>query len=147
MAILRCEDLMTRNPRTCSPTHTLLDAVKLMKELNVGYVPICGQDERLLGVLTDRDVAMSLANDQKPSAIRCQDAMTRDPITCRPDDDAFECARRMEEHQVRRIPVVDQNMRLVGVIAMADIARKSEVRKELEGEVPSVVQSVSRPTH
>jgi CBS domain-containing protein len=146
MANIRCEDLMTRDPRTVKPGDTLLDAIRVYKELNVGFIPVCEDpDGRLVGVLTDRDVALALSKDQKPSQIRVAQCMSRDPVTCRPGDDAFSAAQKMEEHQIRRIPVVDDDNILMGVIATADIARASEDRKELETEVPTIMQSISEP--
>lgn len=145
MANLRCEDVMTRNPRCCEPKDTLLDAIRIMKEINVGFVPVCGQDNRLVGVITDRDIALALGNDSKPSECRVSEVMARDPITCRPFDDATDAARLMEEHQLRRIPVVDNDNVLLGVIATADIARRATDYRELEAELPEILESVSAP--
>ena len=139
---------MSRSPRTCAPNDTLLDAIQLMKEIDVGFVPICNRtDNRLVGVITDRDVAMSLSRDKKPSDIRVSEVMSRDPVTCRPNDDLMSCARAMEEYQLRRIPVVDDNYTLLGVIATADIARRSMDRKDLEVELPTIIESVSAPNY
>lgn len=147
MANLTCEDLMTRNPRSCSPDGTLLDCIKLMKELDVGFVPVCEkQSGRLLGVLTDRDVAMYLAKDEKPSSIQTRDVMSRDPVTCRPEHDIFDALHAMERMQVRRIPVVDGDFKLVGVIAHADVARKAVQRKDLEREIPTIMEQTSQPS-
>ena len=146
MAILRCEDVMTRHPRTCEPSETLLECIRTMKELNVGYVPICEATVgRLVGVVTDRDVAMALSHDESPSQLRIADVMTKDPIACRPEEDVFACARAMEDHKLRRIPVVDQNNILLGVIALADLARQSVQHKELELELGTVMEQVSQP--
>lgn len=147
MAQLRCEDVMTRNPRYCEPNDSLLAPLKLMKELDVGFVPVCDpRDRRLVGVITDRDIAMALVRDVKPSNLSVNDYMSRDAITCRPGDDVMDCARRMEDNQIRRIPVVDEDNLLVGVIATADIARKATQRRELEAELPSLMESISART-
>lgn len=145
MAALRCEDVMTRNPRTCAPNQSLLDCIRLLKELDVGYVPIT-QDNRLLGVITDRDIALALSRDERPSALRISQYMTRDPIACRPNDDVFDAQRAMEEHQIRRMPVVDEDNRLLGVIATADLARHARNRRELESEIPALIESISQPS-
>lgn len=144
--MVRCEDVMTRNPRCVSPRDSLLEAIRIMKEINVGYVPCCGQDNRLLGVITDRDIALALSRDEKPSALRVNDYMSRDPVTCSPDDNVLDAARMMEEHQIRRLPVVDHDNILLGVIATADIARRAERNKELESELPQILESVSSPS-
>lgn len=145
MAVLRCEDLMTRDPSCCASKDSALDALKIMKELNVGLLPICDQDKRLLGVVTDRDIAMSLTNDKKPSECRLGSIMSKDPVTVRPDDEALACARRMEDHQLHRIPVVDEENRILGIIALADIARRAIRRDELESELPSIIEAISSP--
>jgi CBS domain-containing protein len=135
MAVIRCEDVMSRSPRTCKPGDTLLDAIRMMKEIDVGFVPICAvSDNRLVGVLTDRDVALSLAKDVKPSQIRIQDVMSRDPVSCRPNDDIMACAVAMEQNQCRRVPVVDENNMLLGVIST-----------DIEIELPAIIEAISLP--
>lgn len=146
MANLRCEDVMTRNPRCCEPKDTVLDAIRLMKENNVGSVPVCEQDNRLVGVLTDRDVAMGLSADKKPSECRVSDFMSEEPITCRPEDDAFDAAQLMEDRQIRRIPVVDNDNVLQGIISTADIARQSGTHDRLFAQLPDIMESVSAPS-
>lgn len=146
MATLRCEDVMTRHPRTCRPDESLLDAIRVMKEMDVGFVPVCeGSQGRLVGMITDRDVASALAVDVAPSSIRIREAMTSDPFVVRPEDHIIRCAQAMEEHQVRRMPVVDHDFRLVGVISTADLARKAQTRPDLEAELPRVIEAISRP--
>lgn len=146
MASLRCEDVMSRNPRVCAPNDTLLDVIRTMKELDVGYMPICGQENRLLGVLTDRDVALAFSRNDRPSDLKVSQYMTRDPITCRPNDDVFDAQQRMEEHQVRRVPVVDEDNRLLGIIATADLARHATTSREIESELPMLIESISQPS-
>lgn len=147
MANLRCEDVMTRNPRCAAPGDTLVEAIRIMKELDVGFVPVAERDTgRLLGVLTDRDLALSLLRDMRPSELTVNDVMTRDPVACRPGDDILDAARLMEEHQIRRIPVVDNDNILLGVIATADIARRAGRSGDLEAELPDLIESISAPT-
>ncbi len=147
MALTRCEDVMTRHPRTCEPGESLLDCIRTMKELNVGLVPICETTEgRLVGVVTDRDVAMALSHDESPSQVRIADVMARDPVVCRPDEDVFACARAMEDHQLRRIPVVDPDHHLLGIVALADLARAATRHKDLELELGTLLEQVSLPT-
>jgi CBS domain-containing protein len=147
MANLTCEDVMTRHPRSCAPDATLLECIKLMKEQDCGFVPVCErQSGLLLGVLTDRDVAMHLTRDVKPSSVLAREVMHRDPVTCRPELDVFEATRAMERAQVRRIPVVDGDGKLVGVIAHADLARRARQRKDLERELPVIMEETARPS-
>ena len=146
---MKAKDLMTKNPRTCEPGHDLLCAVRIMKEEDTGIVPVTeGNGEaRVVGVLTDRDIALELGSrDAKPSEVRVDDVMNTDVVSVRPDADVTEVSRRMQEAQVRRILVVDDG-RLVGIISTADLARAS-ARKEgqLGEEVESVIEKVSEDT-
>ena len=148
MATVRSEDLMTRHPRALTPDDSVLAGLKVMKELNVGFLPVCEKaTSRLVGVCTDRDVAMALTNNRRPDELKLADVMTRDPVTCRPDDDVHSCALTMERRQVRRVPVVDPDMRLLGVVSLADLARKAVGRGDLEKELSAVVEQVSQATH
>jgi len=146
MATLRTEDLMTRHPRALEPQDSLLAALQAMKELDVGFMPVCDTGtHRLIGVCTDRDAAMALTTDQRPGELKLADVMTRSPVTCRPGDDLHTCAVRMERAQVRRMPVVDADDRLLGVVSLADLARRAMGRPELEKELSAVVEQVSQP--
>jgi len=148
MPQLRCEDVMTRRPRTCAPSDTLLDGLKLMKEIDVGFVPVCERpDRRLVGVLTDRDVALALTKDARPSQLHIRDVMTHDPLTCGPDEELLACTRLMEERQVSRVPIVDNNRSLVGVIAMADVARKATSRHEYEQPLAKAEEGIAHASH
>ena len=146
---MTAKDLMTKNPRTCEPDHDVLCALRLMKDEDTGVIPVTegnGQ-ARVVGVLTDRDIALELGTrDAKPSEVRVGDVMSTDVISVKPDADVTDVSRRMQEAQVRRILVVDDG-RLVGIISTADLARASS-RKEgqLGEEVESVIEKVSEDT-
>jgi len=110
-------------------------------------VPLCERRSALLlGVLTDRDVAMFLTPDAKPSSVLAQEALHRDPVTCRPELDVSEATRAMESAQVRRILVVDGDGKPVGVIAHADLALRARQRKDLEREPPLIMGETARPS-
>ncbi|MFM2152857.1 MAG: hypothetical protein RL199_1292 [Pseudomonadota bacterium] len=147
MAQLRCEDVMSRRPRTCTPTDSLLDGIRLMKEIDVGFVPVCEQlDGQLVGVLTDRDIAMAMARDDKPSQLFVRDIMTRAPYTCAPSDALEQCTRLMEQEQVRRVPIIDDARSLVGVVSMADVARHAPHRQELESQIARAEEAICQPS-
>ena len=114
-----------------------------MKNEDVGPVPIVHSDgtKRLAGILTDRDLALKVvAAGRDPNAVRLEEIMSRDLVTCHPDEPVEEAMRRMSDHQVRRIPVVDDNGQLAGIIAQADIARHFDERA-----VGDVVEDISQP--
>jgi CBS domain-containing protein len=116
-------DLMTAGAECVQETETLVDAARKMRDLDVGALPICGQDDRLKGVLTDRDIVVSCVADGKnPADVHASDLAQGKPVTIGADDSAEEALRTMSEHQVRRLPVIDGH-RLVGMLSQADVAR------------------------
>ena len=136
-----CEDVMTQNPKCCLPTDTAADVAQVMKRENIGSVPVC-EDRRgnkLIGVVTDRDLAMKIvAEGRDPRTTRVSDVMTRNPITCHPEDDLQQALEAMERRQVRRVPVVANGGTLVGIIAQADIATRGD-EPEMTAEVVEVI--------
>jgi CBS domain-containing protein len=102
---------------------TLVDAARKMRDLDVGSLPICGRDERLQGMLTDRDIVVRcIAEGGDPARTLAGDLAQGKPVTIGADDAAEEALRTMAEHQVRRLPVIDGH-KLVGILAQADVAR------------------------
>jgi CBS domain-containing protein len=119
---MRVSDVMTRSPECVAPDATVRDAAGRMKTLDVGALPVCDND-RLVGVITDRDIAVrSVADGHDPTADHVRDAMTPGIIYCFEDQDASEAAKLMAEKQVRRLPVLDRNKRLVGIVSLGDLA-------------------------
>lgn len=141
---MKCSELMTKNPACCLPGDTVGKAAQLMQRENVGPVPVIDsqQTKRLIGIVTDRDLALKiLADGRDPQNTQVEAVMTRDLITCREDDDLQAALAAMGEHQVRRVPIVDEQNRLVGIIAQADVATRAGHEKET-GEV---VELISKP--
>lgn len=115
--------LMTSRPRCASVDTSVADVAAIMKVADCGIVPIVDEREHLVGVVTDRDIVVrACAAGQSPKNTRAGDVMSREVETARPDDDVRSILARMAERQVRRIPVVAPDRRVLGVIAMADIA-------------------------
>ena len=116
---------------------TVLDAARRMQQLGVGSLPICGSDERLKGMLTDRDIVVKvLAEGQDPSSTAAGQLAQGKPVTIGADDSLEELARTMAQHQVKRLPVIDGH-RLVGVVSEADLAEHASPR-----QVVAVVRGV-----
>jgi CBS domain-containing protein len=135
----RVKDAMTSEVKTATPSQSLTDAAKLMKQEDVGSVPVVDGD-RLVGLLTDRDIVVrGIADGSDPNAVQVGAIASRDVVTVRPDDDLDEALRLMAQHQVRRLPVVDDG-HLVGVVATADVAVEAK-----EKDVGHVVEEISRP--
>ena len=131
-----CKDVMTRNPVSARPEDTVASVARLMKENDIGPVPIVEsqKSKRLVGIVTDRDLALKVvAEGRDPETTPVKQVMTTSVITCRGDDDIETALDAMSTQQLRRIPVVDDGNMLLGIIAQADIAtRMNEPEKTAE---------------
>jgi CBS domain-containing protein len=139
---MKCREVMTENPSCCLPSDAVFDAAQLMKSEDVGPIPIISDKEtkKLEGMVTDRDLALKVvAEGLDPKNTRIEEIMTTGIITCGPDDNANAAIQLMEQHQVRRIPIVDDSNRLVGIIAQADIA----TRMNAPQKTAEVVEQIS----
>lgn len=140
---MKCSEVMTKDPSCCLPTDTVFEAARLMKSEDVGPIPVVDDKEArtLAGIVTDRDLTLKIvAEGLDPKSKKVKDVMTTDVVTCGPDDNANQALELMETHQVRRIPIVDENKRLVGIIAQADVATRMKGQQKT-GEV---VKEISR---
>jgi CBS domain-containing protein len=139
-----CNDVMTPDPSCVSISDSVVRAAEIMKSEDVGAVPVVDDEasRKLVGIITDRDLAVNVIADGKdPHSCRIEDLMSRNPVTCRPDEDVQNAMDRMAQHQVRRIPVVDNKGRLKGIIAQADIA----TRIDLPERTANVIEDISQP--
>ena len=116
-------DIMTAKPECAQASDTLVDVARKMKDLNVGSLPICGDEERLQGMITDRDIVTNcVANGGDPNNIMVEEYAAGEAITIGADDSVEEALRTMTEHGVRRLPVID-GQELVGIVTQADVAK------------------------
>ena len=131
-------DVMSSDCKCIGENETVLDAARKLKELDVGSMPICGEDDRLKGMLTDRDIVVKvLAEGRDPSSTTAGELGEGKPVTIGADDSVDEALQTMAEHKVRRLPVIDGH-NLVGIVSQADIARNVE-----EEQVGQLVGSIS----
>ena len=131
---MRVHEVMTPDVHAVQPEATIQDAAGLMRSFDVGSLPVCA-GSKLIGIITDRDITVRItAAGLSPVATNVIDAMTDDVRCCHQNDDVEIAAKLMEELQVRRLPVVDEEQHMVGVISLADIAERIHDRK-LVGEV------------
>ena len=133
-------DIMTRDVYSLSPTDSLMRAAQAMDELNVGVIPVCSE-EALVGIVTDRDiivrgVALGLACAETPLS----DVMTNEVQWCFEDQAVSQVLVKMGDAQIRRLPVVDREKRLVGILSLGDIAVRTDDKR-----VASVLQDISEP--
>lgn len=140
---MTCAEVMTPSPTCCHPDQTVVEAAELMKREDVGLVPVVPDNsKKLIGVLTDRDIVLEVvAAGHDPRGTAVSEVMTSDPISCQPHDSVEAVMERMAARQVRRIPIVDNNGDIVGIVSQADIATRVSKPKE----TGQVVQAISEP--
>jgi CBS domain-containing protein len=131
---MKAIEIVTLDPEVISPSANLMDAANKMKSLDIGILPVCNGD-RLVGMLTDRDITIrAVADGLDPRSTLVEQAMTREVIYCFEDQDIEELAALMEKNQVRRLPVVDRNKRLIGIVSLGDVAVRHR-EQNLAGEI------------
>ncbi|MGR0319411.1 CBS domain-containing protein [Agromyces sp. ZXT2-3] len=133
-------DLMTPEPVCVKEGQTLAEAARMLRDLDVGSMPICGDDDRLKGMLTDRDIVVKcIADGGDPKTVTAGELAEGTPVTIGAGDDIREALKMMQEHQIRRLPVIDGHD-LVGIIAQADVARALS-----DGATAETVEEISQP--
>lgn len=141
---MRVSEIMTPDPEVVDANDTVSHAAQLMRDFDIGIVPVVdGNGGRLRGVITDRDIAVRHVAEGHGNGCTVSDHMSEGVTTASPDDDVRDVMARMQDEQVRRIPVVGDDERLVGIVAQADLA--VEVGPEAEDEVEETVEKISEP--
>jgi len=139
-----CQEVMTREPACCEPGDSVQKIAQLMKNEDVGALPVVESrsSRKLVGIVTDRDIVVRVvAGGRAVENATARDAMTNGPVTCREDEDVSKALSFMAERKVRRIPVVDAGGALRGIIAQADIATRIH-KDKTTGEL---VEAISEP--
>src|SRR4051794_28594924 len=137
------KDIMTPNPSCCVPGDSVAIAAQIMRRNDVGPVLVVSdqRDNRLVGIVTDRDLALKIiAEGRDPHTTRVDEVMSLNPVCCREDDSTEQALRLMSQNQVRRIPIVDEGNRLRGIVAQADLARNVD-----EEDIGRTVEQISEP--
>jgi CBS domain-containing protein len=138
----KCRDVMTKDPASCQPADSITKVAGLMKQEDVGSVPIVesAESRRLTGIITDRDIVVKvIAAGRAADSTTVRDAMTANPASCRETDDLDQAVKLMKERQVRRMPIVDAEGRLTGIIAQADVA----TRVNKDSKTGELVEAIS----
>lgn len=136
-------DFMTKDPACCTPENTLQEAAYMMIEYDCGEIPVVDtlQDKRIAGVITDRDICCrSVGKGLNPLDMKVEEVMTFPAVTVTQDTSLDKCVELMEKYQIRRIPVVDDYQCVVGIVSMADIARKHSPH------IPELMKDLSQPS-
>ncbi|KRQ99120.1 CBS domain-containing protein [Bradyrhizobium valentinum] len=121
---MKIREVMTRDTKLATPDDTLRHAAKLMKECDCGILPVA-EDDRLVGMITDRDIAVRCVAEGKGPNAKVREAMTEEVKYCFEDEIVSHVCENMSEIQVRRLPVLDRNKRLVGIVSLGDLASKA----------------------
>lgn len=140
----KCNEVMTKDPVCCLPNDSVAKAADLMKSGNIGSIPVIEneQTQKLVGIVTDRDLALKIvagALDARSTTV--ETVMTRKVVTCHADDDLQRALNAMAEHQLRRIPVVDSNNKIIGIIAQADVATRVDQPEKTAEMVKEISQN------
>ena len=145
---MRARDIMTKDPQCCRREDTARRAAELMRDCDCGVVPVTDEARRVIGIVTDRDLAIRGIAAGKGPETKLAELMTPMPKTCSADDDLRDVERKMAELQVRRIPIVDAGGRCLGIISQADIARAAGRDNSVsEQEIALVIEQISEPAH
>jgi CBS domain-containing protein len=138
----KCEEIMTKNPVCCLPSDNVVKVAQMMKRTNIGSIPVIEneQTQKLVGIVTDRDLVLKIvAEGRDAKATKVEAVMTHKVVTCHTEDDFQKALTAMSENQLRRIPIVDNNHKILGIIAQADVA----VRVNQPDKTAAVVKEIS----
>lgn len=139
---MEVKDLMTENPACCMPETSMREVANLMVDNDCGEIPILDENKNVVGVVTDRDIACRGIAQGKGQDTPVGEIMSNPVITVTPETDIHDCCNKMEQNQIRRIPVVDENGVCCGMVSQADIARNATGRETAE-----MVREVSQPAY
>lgn len=143
---MKLQEMMTTNVITIDQNNTALEASKIMQAHNIGFIPVCSGDNKVLGVITDRDIVVRcIANNGNPATTPIQNLMTTEVVYGQPTMDGDEAASLMAQHKIRRLPVV-QNDKLIGIVAIGDLATRYRLTEEA-GQALSEISEPSRPAN
>jgi len=140
----KCNEVMTKNPVCCRPDDMVVKVAQLMQSENIGSIPVIEneQTQKLVGIVTDRDLALKIvAKGQDAKSTKVEAVMTRQIVTCRTGDDLQMALDLMADHQLRRIPIVDDDDKIVGIIAQADVATRVNLPEKTAEVVKEISQS------
>jgi len=122
---MKVSDIMTRDVRLLSPDQTIREAANLMTEIDAGAVPV-GENDRLVGMITDRDIVIRAVAQGKSPDTKVAEVMSKEMLYCSETDEIDAVARNMAKAQVRRLPVINADKRLVGIVSLGDLARNDD---------------------
>jgi CBS domain-containing protein len=135
---VKVRDVYTMNPARCGPDSNLATAAWAMWENDCGIVPVVDEDGRLMGVLSDRDITMAaITKNRAPSDIHVREVMTGAVHSCHPGDDVLDTLKTLAAYRIRRLPVVDGDGGLIGVLSLSDLVHRAQIPGTAPEEVPA----------
>ena len=143
---MRVKNVMTKDPSWCLPSDPTPKAARIMRDEDAGVVPVLESEQsgRVVGVVTDRDLCMNvIAEDRAPGSVTVEACMTATVVTCSPADAVKQVMELMKQNQIRRVPVVDEQGRLQGIVSMADLVARGDVKAT---EAHDTLEKVSAPS-
>jgi CBS domain-containing protein len=146
---MQIREIMTRDVDVIPPNASLRDAAAKMKELDVGAIPVC-DGQKLAGLVTDRDITVrAVAEGRDPSEVRVAEVMSSDIAYCFEDETIEQAAKLMESKQIRRLPILDRNKQLAGIISLGDISVRAEGsrHRDVAGEALEEISEPAKPKH
>lgn len=140
---MEVREVMSRGVECTRPEATIQEVARRMRDLNVGTMPVSDDNERLLGMVTDRDIAIRAIADGKAPTTPVREAMTANVICCSTEDDVKDAAGLMKKHQIRRLIVLDEGQRMAGIVSLGDLAVETRGAKI----VSDALEGISEPVH
>jgi len=141
---MTCEEVMTAEVATVAPRQSAADAARTMRDLNIGFVPVCQSDGSVVGTVTG-DITLQIVAAERPASTAVEVIMTADVVACRPTGDIARAEELMRENQINRVVVVGDDGRLAGVISIADLAQLEDERRV--GEVAADISGREADVH
>ena len=141
---MQVQELMAKNPISVETQEPVVAAARLMKQRNIGSIPVCDLEGKLVGMLTDRDVVLRcVAQGRDPAQLTVENIMSTGAVTARPEEDVSAALERMSREQVRRLPVIREGA-LVGMLSLADVARTQKMDMEAAQALSGITANVCR---
>ena len=143
---MRVRHAMTKDPTSCVPSDTAQNAASIMRDEDAGIVPVIEneQSQKVIGVVTDRDLCMNVvAAGRDPRTVRVEECMTTTVVTCSPNDSVQKSTELMKENQIRRVVVVDESRKLLGIVSLADVVGRADLKT---AETHDTLKTVSAAT-
>lgn len=140
---MQVKEIMTKNVECIQSDKSVSDAAKRMKLLDIGAIPVCGLNDKLIGIVTDRDIAVRcIANGRDPQTLMVEEIMTPGIAFCQEDQNVFDAADMIKEQQIRRLVVINGDKRLVGILSLGDLA----VRTNYKTICSNTLEGISKPS-